>query len=582
MSHRGFRGETLVPGIATGAVLHADLGLSFWGGISAETGMVIDSQHPLHGQCVTGKVLAIPSGRGSCTGSAVLLELIMNGSAPAAIVFCEEETILPLGALVSDALFGRSLPMIRLDRGAFKMLGTFRHATVRDNKVEVEGGSGLAAPDSLLPLPQIEVELTEGDRAMLDGQEGPARQLAMHIILAMAKLQGADRLIDLSQCHLDCCIYTGPVSVEIAERMRDLGAKVKVPTTLNAISIDRNQWQVLGIPEARAAEVERQTEAYLAMGAQPSFTCAPYLLDSVPGFGEHIGWAESNAVAFANSVLGAKTSKYPDYLDLCMALTGRAPLAGCHVDGNRKARVHIHATLPQDADDSLFPLLGYLAGALSPHEIPVLTGLEATAPSRDDLKAFSAAFATTSAAPMFHIVGITPEAPDLASAMGNDAASDPVRIGAPDLLVAWKKLNGTDVAPVSCVAIGNPHSSFEELAHVARLCAGRLKSDSTQAIITTSRAMLARARTVGVAQALERFGFRLVTDTCWCMIEEPVIPHGPGGLLTNSGKYVHYGPGLTGQRVRFAGLAACVDAAATGSFAGSPPEWLKRANASPD
>jgi hypothetical protein len=579
MHNQVFRGETLVPGRAAGPVLHADLGLSFWGGIAAETGMVIDSQHPLHGQCVKGKVLAIPSGRGSCTGSAVLLELIMNGSAPAAIVFCEDETILPLGALVSEALFDRSLPMIRLDRSAFRMLGSCRHATVGDGAVEAQGGSGSAIAEALPPLPDIDVELTEGDRAMLDGREGPARQMAMRIILAMAKLQGARRLIDLSQCHLDCCIYTGPVSVAIAERMRDLGARVKVPTTLNAISIDRNQWRGLGIPEARAAEVERQTEAYLAMGAQPSFTCAPYLLDSVPRFGEHIGWAESNAVAFANSVLGAKTSKYPDYLDLCMALTGRAPLAGCHVDANRKARVHIHASPPQDADDSLFPLLGYLAGALSPHEIPVMTGLEATTPSRDDLKAFSAAFATTSAAPMFHIVGVTPEAPDLASALGDDAVADPVRIGMPELLVAWKKLNGTDVAPVACVAIGNPHSSFEEMAAIARLCAGRLKSDRTQAIITTSRAMLARARDAGVAQALERFGFRLVTDTCWCMIEEPVIPNGPGGLLTNSGKYVHYGPGLTGQRVRFAGLAACVDAAATGSFAGSPPAWLNRAAA---
>ena len=582
MSHRVFRGETLVPGRASGPVLYADLGLSFWGGIAAETGMVIDGQHPLHGQCVKGKVLAIPSGRGSCTGSAVLLELIMNGSAPAAIVFCEDETILPLGALVSDALFDRSLPMIRLDRSAFRALETCRRATVSDGQIEAQGGSESETVAALPPLPDIEVELTVNDRAMLDGNEGPARQMAMRIILAMAKLQGADRLIDLSQCHLDCCIYTGPVSVAIAERMRDLGAKVKVPTTLNAISIDRNQWQVLGIPEARAVEVERQIEAYLAMGAQPSFTCAPYLLDSAPRMGEHIGWAESNAVAFANSVLGAKTGKYPDYLDLCMALTGRAPFAGCHLDKNRKARLRIHASLPRDADDSLFPLLGYLAGALSPHEIPVITGLEATAPSQDDLKAFSAAFATTSAAPMFHIVGITPEAPDLASALGDDAVADPVRIGVMDLLVAWKKLNGTDVAPVSCIAIGNPHSSFEEMALIAMLCTGRLKSDGTQAIITTSRAMHARAQAAGIAQALGKFGFRLVMDTCWCMIEEPVISRGPGGLLTNSGKYVHYGPGLTGQRVRFAGLAACVDAAATGSFAGSPPEWLTRAASHPD
>lgn len=106
-----------------------------------------------------------------------------------------------------------------------------------------------------------------------------------------------------------------------------------------------------------------------------------------------------------------------------------------------------------------------------------------------------------------------------------------------------------------------------------------MRSAGTHAIITTNRTLLARARAAGIAQSVERFGFRLVTDTCWCMIEEPVIPRRPGGLLTNSGKYVHYGPGLTGQRARFAGLAACVDAAATGKFAGTPPAWLARAAA---
>jgi predicted aconitase/predicted aconitase with swiveling domain len=577
MNDVSFFGRSLVRGTAAGPLLHADLGLSFWGGISAQTGIVIDNEHPLYGQCVTGKVLAIPSGRGSCTGSAVLLELIMSDAGPAAIVFCEDETILPLGALIADALFDRSLPMVRLDRGAFEMLGTARHAIVSDGQVTALGASASAAGRQLPPLPDVDLELTEGDRAMLDGADGSARQLAMRIVLAMARLEGASKLIDVTRCHLDCCIHTGPVSVAIAERMRDLGAKVKVPTTLNAISIDRNQWRILGIPPERAAEVERQTDAYLQMGAQPSFTCAPYLLDGAPSVGEHIGWAESNAVAFANSVLGARTGKYPDYLDLCLALTGRAPFSGCHVDAHRKARLHIHATAPTDADDSLFPLLGYLAGKLSPHDIPVLTGLERTSPSRDNLKAFSAAFATTSAAPMFHIVGITPEAPDLSSALDEGPLAGTLRIGAADLLAAWEHLNGADTSQVGCIAIGNPHSSLEEMRLIAGMCRGRTKSAGTQAIITTSRAVLAQAKVAGITQALERFGFRLVTDTCWCMIEEPVIPRSPGGLLTSSGKYVHYGPGLTGQRVRFAGLAACVDAAATGMFAGAPPAWLVRA-----
>src|SRR5204863_5752898 len=80
-------GRTLVHGDAQGDVLFSDMGLSFWGGVDAGTGRIIDRHHPLCGADLAGKVLAIPSGRGSCSGSGVLLELILNGHAPAALVF---------------------------------------------------------------------------------------------------------------------------------------------------------------------------------------------------------------------------------------------------------------------------------------------------------------------------------------------------------------------------------------------------------------------------------------------------------------------------------------------------------------
>jgi predicted aconitase len=135
--------------------------------------------------------------------------------------------------------------------------------------------------------------------------------------------------------HLDCRIGTQPVSVAVAERLRELGDRVTVPTTLNAISMGRRRWRALGIPPKRAVEVERQTDAYLARWAQPSFTCAPHLLGASRGSGEPVGSAESSALAFANSMPGARPRKHPDYLDLGMGLNGRAPLSGCHLDANR-------------------------------------------------------------------------------------------------------------------------------------------------------------------------------------------------------------------------------------------------------
>ena len=206
------------------------------------------------------------------------------------------------------------------------------------------------------------------DKSILAGGLGEGAQLAMRIVLRMAGLLGADRLIDVTQAHIDGCIYTGPGGLRFAERLAALGAQVRVPTTLNAISVDRRRWRALGVDAAIGEPASRLADAYLKLGAKPSFTCAPYLLDTAPAFGEQIVWAESNAVVYANSVLGARTLKYPDYLDICIALTGRAPLAGWHLDAGRAPSVLIELPPIENADKSLYPLLGYHIGGLAPSE----------------------------------------------------------------------------------------------------------------------------------------------------------------------------------------------------------------------
>lgn len=185
------------------------------------------------------------------------------------------------------------------------------------------------------------IELSRRDQELLDGAHGKAAQVAMQIVLRMARLQGARELIDITQAHIDGCIYTGPASLRFAERLVQWGARVQVPTTLNAISVDQRRWRELGIDPALGEPASALGDAYMAMGARLSFTCAPYLLDSAPGLGEHVVWAESNAVVYANSVLGARTLKYPDYLDICIALTGRAPMIGCHLPERRRPQLQI-------------------------------------------------------------------------------------------------------------------------------------------------------------------------------------------------------------------------------------------------
>lgn len=568
------RGRCLVAGHARGRLAWAPLGLSFWGGVDPASGRVIDRHHPLHGLELAGRILAIPSGRGSCTGSAVLLELLLAGRGPAALVLSEPDEILSLGAIVAEELFGRSLPVVSLGAAAFAALAECDEIAVADGWV---GAPEDPFPATPVDTPQ-ELQLSATDRAKLAGAEGQAVQAAIKILVRMAQLQGARELLDITQAHIDGCIYTGPASLAFAQRLVAWGGRVRVPTSLNAVSVDQRRWREQGIDPALGEPASALAEAYVALGCRPTFTCAPYLLDSAPTLGEQVVWAESNAVVFANSVLGARTQKYADFLDICTALTGRAPRAGCHLDSGRRAAKVFRVSMPAGHDDAFYPLLGYWIGLRSPTRIPAVLGLEHAQPSRDDLKAFGAAFATTSAAPLFHLVGVTPEAPTLAAVAAPELEVEDIELA--DLRRAWAELDSATSREVQLVALGNPHFSAEECQRLAELCRGRYKHPGVALVITLGRDVREAVGRNGSLAELEAFGAQLVGDTCWCMLGEPLVPPQALTLLTNSGKFAHYGPGLTGRELRFAGLAACVEAACTGLAPAGPPAWLAAADLS--
>ncbi|WP_017906448.1 aconitase X [Pseudomonas asplenii] len=572
-------GRSLVEGSAQGPLLFADVGLSFWGGVDPFSGEVIDRHHPLSGERLAGRVLALPCGRGSCTGSSVMMEAISNGQAPAALVLAEADEILTLGVRVAQVIFERSLPVLCIGQEAFAALRGQAFARLEGTRLSLFDAcpkdDWQASATSVPTCPtSTGVKLSEYDRSLLDGDYGKAAQVAMQIVLQMAELQDAPALLDVTQAHIDGCIYTGPASLRFAEQLVQWGAHVRVPTTLNSISVDQRRWRELGVDPALGEPASALGTAYMAMGAQPSYTCAPYLLDSAPKAGEQIVWAESNAVVYANSVLGARTRKYPDYLDICIALTGRAPLTGCHLAEGRKAQLQIEVPPLTGLDDAFYPLLGYHIGLLCGSRIPLVRGLEHHQPSLDDLKAFGAAFATTSAAPLFHIAGVTPEAVDPAPLA--DPSLPVERIEPSDLLKSWHELNSARTPAVDVIALGNPHFSLGEFDHLARLCKGRHKHPAVVMAITCGRAVLEQARSAGHLESIEAFGATLVTDTCWCMLGEPVIPPGARTLMTNSGKYAHYAPGLVGRHVHFASLAECVDSACTAQASGRLPTWLQQ------
>lgn len=555
--------SSLLPGHASGAVLASHEGLSFWGGVDPASGLVIDAHHPWHGQSLAGRIVMMPTSRGSCTGSGVLLELILSGHAPAALVFSGPEDILTLGAIIADRLFGHPLPVLRLSAPDFAALSRCADASITHDSVRADG-----LDITLAPLPLTSLDLSPRDRAILDGNRGEPARLAMQIICAMAGVQGATALTDVTRVHIDGCIYASDANRIFAEKMADMGARTCVPTTMNAISVDRRNWQAQGVPPRFGEPASRLADAYVRMGARPTFTCAPYLLDSAPVQGESIAWAESNAVIFANSVLGARTVKHPDFLDLMIALTGRAPLSGVYLDENRQARRIIRMTPPPGADDAFWPMAGYLAGQLSPDRIPLILGLEQVPASRDDLKAMCGAFGTTSGAPMLHVLGHTPEA-----GLPPSPDADQVTATTQDFARIWHELNQGD-EDIQLAAFGSPHFSITESRRLLHMMARRKPAPGVHVIVTVGPDALAALRQDGTLAALQALRVQVVSDICWCSISEPVFPPETRTLITNSGKYAHYGPGLSGRRIRFGSMADCVQAALTGHAPKTPPAWL--------
>jgi len=553
----------IVQAEAAGDILYSDEGLSFWGGVDPVTGRVIDVHHPWYGLEIAGKILVMPTSRGSCSGSGVLLELALNGYAPAALIFSVAEETLTLGAVIAAHLFDKPIAVAHLERKDFDALSQAPKATIRDNVLNF--GKNRCA---LRPLRKFDLKLSPLDLLRLSGAPTNPTTLAMEVICIMAVALGAERLTDVTRGHIDGCILAHDANLIFAERMAELGAKVQIPTTINAIPVDRENSTSYGLPTSFENAASRLADAYLKMGVQPTFTCAPYLLEDVPQLGEFIGWSESNAVIFANSVLGARTAKLPDYLDLFVAIIGRAPDVGMYNVEYRRPSLVIDCCVPEYHDDSLWPLLGWIAGRLSPDRVPLLRGLARYEPSQEDLRALCAAFGTTSASPMLHVAGVTPEAELLLTA---DAES--VRISLPDLVEAWTSLNSGPES-VELVAIGSPHATYDEVAQFCEFLGGRSRYAGTDVIVTLGRNILKQATEAGLVRQLEACGVKVIPDLCWCSITEPIFPPMARNLMTNSGKYAHYAPGLCGRTVRFGGLRDCAETAVTGKACKHPPRWL--------
>lgn len=429
----------------------------------------------------------------------------------------------------------------------------------------------LDAMNAVTATPESTPTLSDDERAVLEGERGPAPQLAMRIVVRMARILGARELVPVASAHIDGCLYHGDGGVEFAERLVALGGKVAVPTTLNVGALDLLNPRRVRSAGHRREMAFRQMRAYEALGCRPTWTCAPYQAGHRPERGQDVAWGESNAVVFANSVLGARTNRYGDFMDICCALAGRAPRTGLHLEENRRATVVVDTGAVNPAlkeRDVFYPVLGTWLGATVDERVAVVTGLPGTA-TEDQLKAMGAASASSGAVGLFHVEGVSPEAPDLATALGGRAPEAVLTPGAHELRRVRDALSTTGTAQLDAVALGSPHFSRDEFSLLEALLPR--EPFRIPFYVCTGRAEYQRLETSGRLGRFEAAGVEIVADTC--VVVAPILPARGSVLMTNSGKFAHYTPATTGYDVVYGSLEDCVRSAATGRVTRDEGLW---------
>ncbi|NCG36213.1 MAG: DUF521 domain-containing protein [Actinobacteria bacterium] len=406
------------------------------------------------------------------------------------------------------------------------------------------------------------MKLTDAEAHWLSGGEGKAQQLAMRLIVAAAEASGALELVPIDFAHINSCHYSGKLSLDFAEFLLAEGAQLSVPTHTNASLIDRATPGLRpdsDFPE-EVAGAHRLMDIYEQLGCTPMWSCAPYQqTDGRPALGQQIAGSESNAVGFFNSVLGARTNKYGDLLDISAAIIGRVPFVGLHTDEGRLATHLFEIRLPDELliDPRLPHVLGLILGREANTAVPVIMGLPAA--EEDDLKAIAAAAATAGAVEMFHVVGITPEAPTLDDATGGRGPSRTTVVDSQLVASMLASLSTCTAESVSAVCLGTPHFSVAEFSELVGTLGEAHTHPSVTVIVTTSRSVWAEVQLRGWDMLLGAAGIQVVLDTCTYYL--PRATGVTGTVMTNSAKWAYYAPGMLDVEVVFASLADCVASA---------------------
>ncbi len=412
-------------------------------------------------------------------------------------------------------------------------------------------------------------ELSPSDHAALQGARGAGLAWAMDIITAAASVLGAQRLVDISGAHLVGAYHSGSANLAFLDWLAGTGVRVTVPTTLNASSAD-----LTGASNGSAAERQQAqavVDRLLRLGATPTLTCAPYFLSDAPQFGDRLAWAESNAVIFANTVIGARTLKCHQYLDLACAICGRAPEAGpLRDDGRRPGAVFDVSAIPREwfADGIGHELTGFHAGRMAGERIPLFIGMPHA--NETGLRSLCAALGVTGSMPMAHIDMVTPEAATaMASARETGLLAEATTILPSELIGLRSELGQLRPGPIDAVAIGAPHASPRQIAELASAVRERGARFRSRVVVSLGRHVWRACR--DEVEILQAAGAEIVRDTCTYYGE--MIGRGAGNIVTGSVKWAAYGRAALGCDVILGNRRECEEACFTGHFTPDAVFW---------
>lgn len=410
------------------------------------------------------------------------------------------------------------------------------------------------------------MQLTSSEVAICNGKQGEAARKAMEILVALGEIYGARRMVPIGSAHLAGVGYKtlGDYGLEFLEEFGAEGGRCLVPSSLNAPGVDVEHASAMGIPKELVSKQKRIFDAFMKLGVILTRTCTPYLVGNVPRPGEHVAWSESSAIAYVNSVLGARTNREGAVGALAAAAVGRTPECGYHLDENRVGTLAVE--LDKDVDvgamDTVdYGVVGSHVGKIAVMRRPVFTNLPKKV-STPQLKMLGAALASYGSVALYHIVGVTPAAETLKEALGKDKPEEKISISRRDLEETRCKLCSAS-GSIDLVCVGCPHCTIQEVAEVASLLKGKRINSNTRFWVCAAEPIRVMAERVGYIRILEDAGV-VVTDICAPM--SPLNEAGVKVLATNSAKAVFYATGSSRVSVALGSVKQCCEAAVKGEW----------------